>query len=270
LAACNVVGQAAVWPKTVPADFIRGIMAEPISRLEETLGHCFHSPALLLRALTHRPHTYEAHSRETSSDNEQLEFLGDAVLGFVVSARLVAAFPAYPEGRLSKLKAHLVSANHLFKTARLLGLGDYLQLGRGEEMSGGRGKRALLVDAVEAVIAALYLDGGIEAARNFVERFVIADHFEHLVPESDPLEDYKSALQETLQAAGLAPPKYTVVQERGPQHQKTFTVEVRVGGEVKAQAEGLSKKEAAQEAARLALEHFRRTLPAVTAGGTDE
>ena len=153
-----------------------------------------------------------------------MEFLGDAVLGFLVSARLVGAFPDYPEGRLSKLKAHLVSANHLFKTARQLGLGDYLQLGRGEEMSGGRSKRALLVDAVEAVIAALYLDGGVEAARSFVDRFVINDQLEHLVPEGDPLEDYKSALQEMLQAGGLQPPKYTVVQERGPQHQKTFTV----------------------------------------------
>ena len=245
-------------------------MAEPLSRLEETLGYSFRSPGVLLRALTHRSHTYESQSRETASDNEQMEFLGDAVLGFLVSARLVGAFPDYPEGRLSKLKAHLVSANHLFKTARQLGLGDYLQLGRGEEMSGGRSKRALLVDAVEAVIAALYLDGGVEAARSFVDRFVITDQLEHLVPEGDPLEDYKSALQEMLQAGGLQPPKYTVVQERGPQHQKTFTVEVRVGGEFRTQAEGLSKKEAAQRAAHAALQHFRRRLPSGPAGDGNE
>jgi ribonuclease-3 len=247
-----------------------GVMAEPLSRLEETLGRTFRDQGMLLRALTHSSHTHESPSRNGGGDNEQFEFLGDAVLGFLVSARLVEAFPDYPEGRLSKLKAHLVSANHLVRTAGKLGLGDYLQLGRGEELSGGRTKRALLVDALEALIAALYLDGGVEAARSFVDRFVIADRLERLEAESDPLEDYKSALQELLQAARLPQPRYTVVQERGPQHHKTFTIEVRVGSDFSAQAEGPAKKAAAQEAARLALAHFRRALSGASPGGEGE
>ncbi len=232
-------------------------MAEPISRLEQELGHRFRSPAVLERALTHSSHSHETLGQEPGYDNEQLEFLGDAVLGFLVSARLVESYPQYPEGKLSKRKAHLVSSAHLLVTARQLRLGEYLQLGRGEELSGGRTKRALLVNAVEAVIAALYLDGGVEAARRFVDRFVIGDGPE---PSGDEvLEDFKSALQEHLQAARLPQPKYLVVEERGPQHLKTFIVEVRVGADFSARAEGPNKKSAAQDAARLALEHFKRT-----------
>ena len=241
-------------------------MTESISRLQEELGRRFRDPAVLSRALTHSSHTHETLGRENGYDNEQLEFLGDAVLGFLVSARLVEAYPQYPEGKLSKLKAHLVSAAHLVKIARQLRLGDYLQLGRGEELSGGRSKRALVVNALEAVIAALYLDGGIEAAGSFVERFVIGDRLAQTEPQDSLLEDYKSALQELMQAAKLPQPKYLVVQERGPQHHKTFTIEVRIGNDFSAQAEGPAKKAAAQEAARLALEHFRRQ-PAGSSGG---
>ncbi|MBI3694449.1 MAG: ribonuclease III [Acidobacteria bacterium] len=233
-------------------------MAGDISRLESELGHHFANSALLARALTHSSHSHETLGRENGFDNEQMEFLGDAVLGFLVSARLVEAYPQYPEGKLSKLKAHLVSAAHLVQAARDLRLGEYLQLGRGEELSGGRNKRALVVDALEAVIAAIYLDGGIDPARRFVERFVIGDRLADTAPQDDLFEDYKSALQEFLQAAKLPQPKYLVVKERGPQHYKIFTVEVRIG-DYSAPAEGTSKKAAAQEAARLALEHFRKS-----------
>jgi ribonuclease-3 len=233
-------------------------MTEDISRLEAELGHRFSDPALLVRAITHSSHTHETLGPEDGSDNEQMEFLGDAVLGFLVSARLVEAYPHYPEGKLSKLKAHLVSAVHLVETARQLRLGDYLKLGRGEELSGGRNKSALLADAVEAVIAALYLDGGIPAARRFVNRLVIGDQVNESAFRDSLFEDYKSALQELLQAAKLPQPKYVVVKERGPQHHKIFTVEVRIGSDFAAQAEGPSKKVAAQDAARQALEFFRR------------
>ena len=233
-------------------------MAGDISRLEAELGHHFANSALLARALTHSSHSHETLGPENGFDNEQMEFLGDAVLGFLVSARLVEAYPQYPEGKLSKLKAHLVSAAHLVGTARQLHLGEYLQLGRGEELSGGRNKRALVVDALEAVIAAIYLDGGIEAARRFVERFVIGDRLANAASQDDLFEDYKSALQEFLQAEKLPQPKYLVVKERGPQHHKIFTVEVRIG-DFSAPAEGTSKKAAAQEAAQLALEHFRKS-----------
>lgn len=233
-------------------------MTEDISRLEAELGHQFSNPALLARALTHSSHTHEMLGRQDGFDNEQMEFLGDAVLGFLVSARLVEAYPHYPEGKLSKLKAHLVSSAHLVQTARQLRLGEYLMLGRGEELSGGRNKNALLADAVEAVIAALYLDGGIPAARRFVDRLVVGDLATENAFRDNLFEDYKSALQELLQAAKLPQPKYVVVKERGPQHHKIFTVEVRIGSDFSAQAEGASKKAAAQDAARQALEFFRR------------
>jgi ribonuclease-3 len=240
-------------------------MAEDIARLEAELGHRFSNRALLHRALTHSSHTHEALGRQDGFDNEQFEFLGDAVLGFLVSARLVEVYPQYPEGKLSKLKARLVSAAHLVGAARDLRLGQYLQLGRGEELSGGRSKRALLVNSLEAVIAALYLDGGIDVARRFIERFVIGDRLAATEPKEDLFEDYKSALQEFLQAAKLPQPKYLVAKERGPQHRKIFTIEVRIGAEFSAQAEGPAKKDAAQEAARLALEHFRRNQGAAQA-----
>jgi ribonuclease-3 len=235
-------------------------MPEDLSKLQKELGYSFSNLGLLRRALTHSSHIHETLGKKDGFDNERLEFLGDAVLGFVVSARLVEAYPEYREGKLSKLKAHLVSAAHLVETARRLCLGDYLELGRGEELSGGRTKRALVVNALEAVIAALYLDGGVEVARRFIDRFVIGEPPpEQQLPE-DLFEDYKSALQEFLQAAKLPQPKYLVVKEHGPQHHKTFTIEVRIGSDYGAQAEGPTKKAAAQEAARLALEHFRSSV----------
>src|SRR5581483_4868953 len=139
-----------------------------VDQLEATLGHRFKDRKLLERALTHKSRVYEKNLQNVLDDNEQLEFLGDSILGFVVSEVLVARYPGSPEGRLSKLKAHLVSSSHLYEVAQDLQLGDHLLLGRGEEMSGGREKKALLADATEAIIAAIYLDGGVDAVRAFI------------------------------------------------------------------------------------------------------
>jgi ribonuclease III len=225
-----------------------------VEALETALGYRFRGRDLLGRALTHKSSVHEKSPTAIASDNEQLEFLGDAILGFVVSDALVAAHPDYPEGRLSKLKAHLVSASHLHAVARNLKLGDYLFLGRGEEMSGGREKKALLANAVEAVIAALFLDGGIEHARRFILQRVIGE----AEPSSETAiaADYKSALQEMAQSMKLPQPRYAIVEERGPEHAKTFLVEVRVGREWVSRAEGLSKKSAGQKAAQQILKQM--------------
>ena len=226
-----------------------GQAVEPESEaLEAALGYHFASRELFARAFTHRSSVYEKTSSAAAADNERLEFLGDAILGFVVSDALVAAHPDYPEGRLSKLKAQLVSALHLHEVAARLRLGDYLLLGRGEEMSGGREKKALLANAVEALIAALYLDGGMEPARRFIVQHVIGER----EPSSEMAlaTDYKSALQELAQSMKLPQPRYAIVEERGPEHAKTFLVEARVGREWVSRAEGLSKKSAGQKAAQ--------------------
>jgi len=228
-------------------------MGAPIEVLEEALGHRFRNRGLLERALTHTSRAHERNAQD--ADNEQLEFLGDSILGFLVSEALVARYASYPEGRLSKIKAHLVSSSHLFKVARELNLGEHLLLGRGEEMSGGREKRALLADAVEALIAALYLDGGIGPARQFVVNQLVGDP--RLADEGpEGVTDYKSALQEMAQALHLPQPRYSTIEERGPEHAKTFLVEVRLGSEWKSQAEGLSKKSAGQNAAKQVLQQL--------------
>jgi len=232
-------------------------MGMDLGVLERKLGHTFHDRGLLERSLTHTSHIYEQPSiGPPEGDNEQLEFLGDAILGFAVSEYLVRHNPGYPEGRLSKLKAHLVSAVRLHEVAQALGLGEFLYLGRGEEMSGGRNKKALLADAVEALIAALYLDAGLEVARGFIESYVVGG----IPAVEDGLEaavnDHKSALQEMAQALKLPPPRYVVVDEDGPEHSKTFTVEVRLGKDWVSQAQGLSKKSAGQKAAQQVLQQL--------------
>jgi len=236
-------------------------MPADLEALEAAIAHVFGDRELLQRALTHKSRMHERSGEELSpGDNEQLEFLGDAILGFVVSACLVRRFPTAPEGRLSKLKAHLVSAARLYEVAQTLRLGDFLILGRGEEMSGGRAKKALLSDAMEALIAAMYLDGGLEAARAFIETHVVGSF---ALPEGNSegsvdgaMADYKSALQEMAQALKLPPPRYFIVGEEGPEHSKTFTVEVRVGKEWVGQAQGLSKKAAGQKAAEGILQQL--------------
>lgn len=232
-------------------------MSADLGILEKALGHAFRDRELLERALTHKSRVYEKPADlELGADNEQLEFLGDAILGFIVSDSLVRRFASFPEGRLSKLKAHLVSAAHLYAVAQNLQLGDYLLLGRGEEMSGGREKKALLSDAVEAVIAALYLDAGIEVPCRFIEERVIGA-FD--LPENgvdSAVTDHKSALQEMAQTLKLPPPRYSIVTEDGPEHSKTFTVEVRVGQDWVSRAQGLSKKSAGQKAAEQVLQQL--------------
>src|SRR5258706_2007414 len=232
-------------------------MSAGLESLEQVLGHVFQQRELLERALTHTSRIYEKNvDGQQLVDNEQLEFLGDAILGFVVSECLVRRYPTFPEGRLSKLKAHLVSAARLHVVAQDLNLGEYLLLGRGEEMSGGREKKALLSDAVEALIAALYLDAGLEVTRQFIETRVIGS----LEAPEDPLDytitDFKSTLQEMAQTLKLPPPRYVIVAENGPEHSKTFTVEVRLGKEWVSQAQGLSKKSAGQKAAQQILQQL--------------
>jgi ribonuclease-3 len=234
-------------------------MSSDLAGLEAQIGHPFQDRALLERALTHKSYRFEKPAPENTvlGDNEQLEFLGDSVLGFLVSEQLVRIYPDLPEGGLSKRKARLVSAQRLYEAAEKLNLGQHLLLGRGEEMSGGRSKRALLANALEAVIAALYLDGGVEVARRFILEYLIGES-----PDSADSDgragDYKSALQELTQRLKLPPPRYSIVREQGPEHSKTFTVEVRVGRGVASRGEGLSKKSAGQMAARLALDQLQR------------
>jgi ribonuclease-3 len=220
-------------------------------KLQSAIGYRFRDPNLLLEALTHSSYAREA--SDHSRDNEQLEFLGDAVLNFLVSARLAEAFPEYEEGKLSRARASLVAAAHLGRVAANLSLGAYLRFGRGEEKTGGRTKVALLANALEALVAALYRDGGLDAARHFVNQFVLPSD---LMACADDLFsiDYKSTLQEYLQAERLAPSEYRVVEEEGPEHQKTFTVEVVAAGNIRAQGKGATKKAAEQQAAKAALE----------------
>jgi ribonuclease-3 len=222
-------------------------VAEETTSLEQRIGYRFQRPERLRQALTHRSHSQEAAGH--ASSNEQMEFLGDAILGFLVSETLLQKFPEAREGALSKLRAQLVSAEHLHRVAERVELGRFLQLGRGEEQSGGRQKKALLVDALEALVAAVYCDGGLGAAREFVEHWILAPVDWQQVPTTD----FKSELQELLQERHAPPPRYVVTREQGPEHEKIFTVELRVGKQSIAFAEGSSKKAAEQAAARIAL-----------------
>jgi ribonuclease-3 len=232
-------------------------MTGDLGVLEAALGHTFRDRELLERALTHKSRIHERPGESPpASDNEQLEFLGDAILGFVVSECLMQRFVSAPEGRLSKLKAHLVSAARLHEVAQEMGLGEFLLLGRGEEMSGGREKRALLSDAVEALIAAVYLDAGMEPARAFIESRVIGPLDASDDGANGTVNDHKSALQEMAQTLKLPPPRYSIVAEEGPEHAKTFTVEVRLGKDWVSQAQGLSKKAAGQKAAEHILQQL--------------
>jgi ribonuclease-3 len=238
-------------------------MPAPQEELERRTGYAFRDPALLRRALTHKSLLSDNGTGPFSplDDNEQMEFLGDAILGFFASDKLYHQFPHFPEGKLSRLKGHVVSASHLAEAGRRLGLGEYLRLGRGEEMNHGRTKPALLANALEALIAAIYLDGGLEPCRAFVERFVFTpDPETGTVLAPAPL-DAKSELQELAQALRMPIPRYVIVHEKGPEHAKLFTVEARVGAEHTARAEGASKKIASQRAAALLLETLR-ALPA--------
>ena len=222
--------------------------------LERVIGYRFRDRGLLEHALTHRSRVHEDASGGVI-DNESLEFLGDSVLGFVIADMLFREFPQHNEGEKSKLKASLVSATSLARLGERLNLGEHLILGRGEEKTGGRLKQALIADCYEALIAAVYLDGGIEPVREFIERQFgsLIEEARRTGAEASFTEDYKSALQEWLQAQDRGLPAYRLVAELGPAHRRLFEVEVIVNGEPVARAEGRSKKEAAQAAAKAAL-----------------
>jgi ribonuclease-3 len=220
--------------------------------LQRRINYRFKDRGLLEHALTHKSRAAEDASGGVA-DNESLEFLGDAVLGLVVADVLFRRFPDYDEGQKSKVKASVVSTASLARHAEQMGLGDHLQLGRGEEKTGGRFKQALLADAYEALIAAIYLDGGFDAATAFLQRELL-EAIDLGASQTIVGQDYKSALQERLQALGRPLPEYRVAGETGPDHRKVFSVEVVVSGDVLGAASGNAKKEAEQEAARLALE----------------
>jgi ribonuclease-3 len=249
-----------------------------ITALETALSYHFHRRGVIEQAITHSSQAREQESQQVVEskfrvdDNEQLEFLGDAILALVTSEELFQRFPQFREGELSKLRAHLVSERHLIRVAQQLELGEYLRLGRGEEKSGGRGKTALLVDALEAILAAIYLDGGMQPVREFILREILAPELERMEREGGtlPMSDFKSALQETLQGLGMPQPTYILVKEAGPEHKKTFTVEVRLisqkgDGEAEfvGRAAGSTKKTAEQDAARQLLSYLASRPPAV-------
>ena len=230
-------------------------LRDEFESLQQAIGYRFRDRGLLEHAMTHTSRANEDVSGGVR-DNESMEFLGDAVLGFVVADVLFRDFPEFDEGQKSKMKASLVSTATLAQQAERLDLGEHMLLGRGEEKTGGRRKQALLADSYEALIAAIYLDGGVEPARAFIVR-----EFGPLIAEARRTgvsdRDYKSALQELLQSRELPLPEYRLVGSIGPDHRKLFHVEVIVKGERIGDATGRSKKEAEQEAARAALEKLR-------------
>jgi ribonuclease-3 len=226
--------------------------------LEEKIGYRFHERELLVRALTHRSWLSERGSpMPESGDNEQLEYLGDAILGFVVSEALVIKYPSAREGQLSQWKAHLVSSAILHQRARTLELGEFLRLGKGEERNGGRERKTLLANAFEALIAAMHLDGGIEIARTFIHEHVLRGMESPQDVEAIGLLNHKSVLQEWTQALGLPIPRYFTVATSGPEHAKVFTVEARAGERLISRATGTSKKAASQRAAERLIEQLK-------------
>jgi ribonuclease-3 len=248
-----------------------------LTELEAALGHGFAARELLVRALTHRSFANEQGANELAAengqdgaagtgDNERLEFLGDAVLGLVVAEALFGAHPEWHEGELTRVRSQLVSRKHIAEVAHVVDLGKHLRLSRGEERGGLRNKDTVLSNTMEAVIGALFLDGGMEPVRGFVLKYVIGEAAEQLAHEllsGNALGNYKSALQEHLQSARSGSPVYRVKGESGPDHRKRFLVEVRLKSEVGepgqplARGKGSTKKLAEQDAARRALERLK-------------
>ena len=218
-----------------------------MEQLQNNLGYQFKNPALLARALTHSSYANERHVN--TGDNERLEFLGDSVLGFITAEYLFANHRDFPEGELTKLRAYAVCEKSLFSYAEEIGLGHYLKLGKGEERTGGRTRPSVLSDAFEAVIAAIYLDGGMDEAKKFVLRFVVP-----YVEAKPTFKDYKTMLQEVVQKNQGETLEYVLVSETGPDHDKCFTVEVHLNSNVIGRGVGGSKKKAEQNAAKEALE----------------
>jgi ribonuclease III len=250
-----------------------------LDELEAALGHGFATPELLVRALTHRSLANEQAAKPGNEvltsghealpdvgDNERLEFLGDAVLGLVVAEALFGTHPEWHEGELTRVRAQLVSRKHMAEVAQAIGLGRHLRLSRGEDRGGLRSKGTVLSNTMEAVIGALFLDGGLEPVRVFVRKYVIGKAAEQLAQDlrsGDALGNYKSALQEYLQSARVGMPEYKVKSESGPDHRKRFLVEVHLKaedgqpGQPLAHGKGSTKKLAEQDAARRALDHLK-------------
>jgi ribonuclease III len=243
-----------------------------LAELEAALGHGFATPGLLVRALTHRSLSNELAAAAEhdgipdAGDNERLEFLGDAVLGLVVAEALFGAHPEWHEGELTRVRAQLVSRKHIAEVATAIGLGSHLRLGRGEERGGLRSKGTVLSNTMEAVIGALFLDGGLEPVRLFARKYVMGEAADQLAQEllsGAALGNYKSALQEYLQSARAGAPDYKVKNASGPDHRKRFVVEVRLKAEAGAQGKPLSRgkgsttKLAEQDAARRALDRLK-------------
>lgn len=220
-----------------------------MQELQKNLNYKFNNLNLLKNALTHSSYANEV--RNGLSSNERLEFLGDSVLSIIVSDYIFKNFPNLPEGQLTKLRASLVCEKSLCGFSRELELGKYLLLGKGEEKGGGRERDSILADAFEAVLAAMYLDGGYEIAKNHALRFVLRE-IEH--PEDDVFKDYKTVLQEIIQRNPEEAVTYKLVGESGPDHDKSFTVEVMLNSNVIGKGSGKSKKQAEQMAAKQALE----------------
>lgn len=230
-------------------------LQERVQELETRLGVPLARKDLGLAALTHKSY-FNEHRDSALQDNERLEFLGDAVVDLAISHRLMERFPNASEGELSKLRALIVNEEGLARIARALNLGELLLLGRGEEMTGGREKSSVLADAMEAVIGAVYLSAGMDTVMALVDR-----HFQESlegVAEGRSGLDYKTKLQEDVQNRLKVSPRYRVVSEAGPDHEKTFEVEVSIGAELYARATGRSKKEAEQAAARATLDMIRK------------
>lgn len=229
--------------------------------LEQSIRYAFQDRQLIRRALTHKSFAPPSSSSEpvdgqsykdASLHNERFEFFGDAILSFLTTEILLDRYPQAHEGFLSKVKNHLVSKSHLTMVARGLSLGDYLLLGKGEELTGGRAKQKLLGNAMEAVIAAIYLDGGMQAARAFVLDFVIAE-FDKTVGQIEQARNFKSELQEYAKQLGISQPSYTVLAKHGPDHAKIFVVEAKIQSDLAETAEGTSIKAASQLAASALL-----------------
>ena len=224
-----------------------------MQELEKKLGYTFRNPALLGEALSHSSYANE-HRNARLNSNERLEFLGDSVLGFVTAEYLFAGHPDLPEGDLTRIRAALVCEQSLYEVARKLELGRYLKLGRGEEAGGGRERTSILADATEAVFAAVYLDGGIQAASALIHRVLLNAERESAVEERR--RDYKTALQELVQRQADQVLSYRMVGEHGPDHAKVFSAEVLLNGKSIGSGSGHSKKEAEQSAARSALAYL--------------
>jgi len=255
--------------------------APGLPELEKLVGHHFTKPGLLELALTHRSFVYDSGAEipgttanltdlaNPGKDNEQFEFLGDAVLGLMVAESLCERFPASREGELTRMRASVVSRQHLGEVGKRLEIGRWLRLGRTLEENEGRSNTAIFSNAVEALIAAIYLDAGLEAARKFCEHWVLEEALPRLAESvgkgdkfSGAVGDHKSALQELMQANGMGAPVYRLLEESGPAHRLRFRVEVRASDETPlAEAEASSKKRAQQEAARLAFERLQEAKP---------